>query len=103
MEPMPKAAKILPTLALLLALAPTAFMLALIACSAGGNWGFLILGGLTYLVSEVLCGSASLTLGILCIRKRWGRGRAIIAVVLSAPGLLTTFELVGSFLVIGIF
>ena len=93
----PKAPRILPTLTLLLSITPTVLMLILVALSAKGNWGFLILGGITYLVSEFLCGIASLTLGIICIRKRWGRGRAITAVILSSFGLFIAFELVWAF------
>lgn len=92
-----KAPRILPTLTLLLSITPTVLMLILVALSAKGNWGFLILGGITYLVSEFLCGIASLTLGIICIRKRWGRGRAITAVILSSFGLFIAFELVWAF------
>ena len=99
----PKAPRILPTLTLLLSLTPTVLMLILVALSARGNWGFLILGGITYLVSEFLCGIAALTLGIICIRKRWGRGRAITAVILSSFGLFITFELVWAFLIRGVF
>jgi hypothetical protein len=96
-ESISKAAKALPTLALILSLTPVTLMLILVALSARGNWGFLVLGAITYLVSQLLCGIASLVLGILCIRKRWGRGRAITAVILSAFGLFITFELVGAF------
>ena len=102
MESTSKAPRILPTLALLLSIAPTVLMLILVALSAKGNWGFLILGGITYLVSELLCGIASLVLGILCIRKKWGRGRAITAVILSSLGLFITFELVWAFLIRGL-
>ena len=98
-----KASRILPTLSLLLSLTPTVLMLILVALSAKGNWGFLILGGITYLISEFLCGIAALTLGIICIRKRWGRGRAITAVILSSFGLFITFELVWAFLIRGVF
>ena len=98
-----KASRVLPTLSLLLSLTPTVLMLILVALSAKGNWGFLILGGITYLVSEFLCGIAALTLGIICIRKRWGRGRAITAVILSSFGLFITFELVWAFLIRGLF
>ena len=97
-----KASRILPTLTLLLSITPTVLMLILVALSAKGNWGFLILGGITYLVSEFLCGIASLTLGILCIRRRWGRGRAITAVILSSFGLFIAFELVWAFLIRGL-
>ena len=98
-----KASRILPTLSLLLSVTPTVLMLILIALSARGNWGFLILGGITYLVSEFLCGIAALTLGILCLRRKWGRGRAITAVILSSFGLFITFELVWAFLIRGVF
>lgn len=99
----PKAPRILPTLSLLLSITPTILMLILVALSARGNWGFLILGGITYLVSEFLCGTAALTLGMICIRKRWGRGRAITALILSSFGLFITFELVWAFLIRGVF
>ncbi len=102
MTPTPKAPRILPTLTLLLSITPTVLMLILVALSAKGNWGFLILGGITYLVSEFLCGIASLTLGILCIRRRWGRGRAIAAVILASFGLFIAFELVWAFLIRGL-
>ena len=98
-----KASRILPTLALILSILPTVLSLAIIAFAANGNWAFLILGGITYLVSELVCGIASLTLGILCIRKRWGRGRAIAAVILSSFGLFIAFELVWAFLIRGLF
>lgn len=98
MEPIKNRTKHLPTLALLLAFLPTILMFALIACSAGGNWGFLILGGITYLVSQVLCGGASLILGILSIRKKWGRARGILAVIFSSLGLALTVEVVGAML-----
>ena len=97
-----KASRILPTLSLLLSVTPTVLMLILVALSAKGNWGFLVLGGITYLVSEFLCGIASLILGILCIRRRWGRGRAITAVILSSFGLFIAFELVWAFLIRGL-
>ena len=97
-----KAPRILPTLSLLLSITPTVLMFILIALSARGNWGFLILGGITYLVSELVCGIASLILGILCLRRKWGRGRAITAVILSSFGLFITFELVWAFLIRGL-
>ena len=102
MTPTPKTPRILPTLTLLLSNTPTVLMLILVALSARGNWGFLILGGITYLVSEFLCGIAALTLGIICIRRRWGRGRAITTVILSSFGLFITFELVWAFLIRGL-
>ena len=98
----PKASRLLPTLSLILSITPTVLMLILVALSANGNWGFLILGGITYLVSEFLCGIAALTLGIICIRKKWGRGRAITAVILSSFGLFISFELVWAFLIRGL-
>ena len=102
MPPISKSSRILPTLSLLLSITPTVLMFILIALSARGNWGFLILGGITYLVSELVCGIASLILGILCIRRKWGRGRAITAVILSSLGLCMTLELVGAFLLRGL-
>ena len=92
----------LPTLAILLAILPAVLMLGLVACSAGGNWAFIILGGIVYLISEILCGAASLVLGILSIRRGWGKKRGIAAVVISSLGLLTTIEVVGAFLVRGL-
>ena len=97
-----KAPRLLPTLSLLLSITPTVLMLILVALSARGNWGFLILGGITYLVSQLVCGIASLILGILCIRKRWGRGRAVTALILSSLGLAITLELIGTFLLQGL-
>ena len=102
MPPTSRSSRILPTLSLLLSITPTVLMFILIALSARGNWGFLILGGITYLVSELVCGIASLILGILCIRRKWGRGRAITAVILSSLGLCMTLELVGAFLLRGL-
>ena len=99
----PRSSRLLPTLSLLLCITPTVLMLILVALSARGNWGFLILGGITYLVSEFLCGIASLILGILCLRRKWGRGRAVTAVILSSLGLFTTLELIGAFLLRGLF
>ncbi len=98
-----RSSRVLPTLSLLLSITPTVLMLILVALSARGNWGFLILGGITYLVSELVCGIASLILGILCIRRKWGRGRAVTAVILSSLGLFTTLELIGAFLLRGLF
>jgi hypothetical protein len=92
-----KSSRVLPTLSLLLSLTPTVLMLILVAISARGNWGFLILGGITYLVSELVCGIASLILGILCLRRKWGRGRAVTALILSSLGLAITLELIGAF------
>ena len=98
-----RSSRVLPTLSLLLSITPTVLMLILVALSARGNWGFLILGGITYLVSELVCGIASLILGILCLRRKWGRGRAVTALILSSLGLFTTLELIGAFLLRGLF
>ena len=99
----PKASCILPTLSLLLSITPTVLMLILVALSARGNWGFLILGGITYLVSQLLGGIASVVMSVICLRRKWGRGRAITAVILSSLGLFTTLELIGAFLLRGLF
>ena len=98
-----RSSRILPTLSLLFSITPTVLMLILVALSARGNWGFLILGGITYLVSELVCGIASLILGILCLRRKWGRGRAVTALILSSLGLFITLELIGAFLLRGLF
>mgnify|MGYP006974408325 CR=1 FL=1 len=45
----------------------------------------------------------SLILGILCLRRKWGRGRAITAVILSSLGLAITLELIGAFWLRGLF
>ena len=97
-----KAPRVLPTLSLLLSITPTVLMLILVALSARGNWGFLILGGITYFVSQILCGIACIVIGILCIRRKWGRGRAITAIILSAFGLFCVLAVAGSFLINGI-
>ena len=97
MEPIPKAAKLLPTLALILSVAPAVPVLILLALSLNGNWAFLILAFITYVVSQLLCGIASLTLSIVCITKKWGLGRSITAAVLSSVGLLITLVMIGSF------
>ena len=102
MEPTSKASRILPTLSLILAFLPTVLMAVLIALSARGNWGFIILGGITYFVSQILCGIACIVIGILCIRRKWGRGRAITAIILSAFGLFCVLAVAGSFLINGI-
>jgi len=98
----PKAPRILPTLTLLLSLTPTVLMLILVALSARGNWGFLILGGITYLVSQLLGGIASVVMSVICLRRKWGRGRAIAALILSSLGLAITLELIGTFLLRGL-
>ena len=102
MEATEKKHPFLPTLAILLAFLPAALLLILLACSAGGNWAFIILGGIVYTVSQVLCGAVSLTLGILSIRRRWGKARGIIAVILSSLGFAITLELVWSLLLKGL-
>ena len=102
MEPTPRSARVLPTLALLLNAVPVALCLILAAFSLNGNWAFLILALITYLVSQCLCGVASLTLGILCICKKWGRVRAIIAVSLSSLLLLVTLDMLFSYLIRGL-
>ena len=99
----PKASRVLPTLALILSILPTVLSLAIIAFAANGNWAFLILGGITYLVSQLLGGIASVVMSVICLRRKWGRGRAITAVVLSSFGLFITFELVWAFLIRGVF
>ena len=103
MTPIPKAPRILPTLSLLLSITPTVLMLILVALSARGNWGFLILGGITYLVSQLLGGIASVVMSVICLRRKWGRGRAITALILSSLGLFITLELIGAFLLRGLF
>ena len=103
MEPTSRPARVLPTLALILSILPTVLSLAIIAFAAKGNWAFLILGGITYLVSQSLGGIASVVMSIVCLRRRWGRGRAITALILSSLGLLVTLELAGAFLLRGIF
>ena len=97
-----KASRILPTLALILSILPTVLSLAIIAFAANGNWAFLILGGITYLVSQLLGGIASVVMSVICILRKWGRGRAITAVILSSFGLFITFELVWAFLIRGL-
>ena len=94
--------RFLPTLSLILVFAPAVPAAILIALRTGGNWAFLILGGITYVVSRLLCGTASLILGILSIRKGWGRRRGIAAVALSSFGLLMTLTVVGAFCLRGL-
>ena len=103
MTPIPKAPRILPTLSLLLSITPTVLMLILVALSARGNWAFLILGGITYLVSQLLGGIASVVMSVICLRRKWGRGRAITALILSSLGLFITLELIGAFCLRGMF
>ena len=98
-----KAPRLLPTLSLILAILPTVLSLVVIAFSMSGNWAFLILGGITYLVSQLLGGIASVVMSMICLRRKWGRGRAVTALILSSLGLLMTLELVGTFLLRGVF
>ena len=98
-----KASRLLPTLALILSILPTVLSLAIVALAAKGNWAFLILGGITYLVSQLLGGIASVVMSMICLRRKWGRGRAVTALILSTLGLLMTLELVGTFLLRGVF
>ena len=92
-----KKTEFLPTLALLLAFVPAVVAAVLIALSAGGNWAFLILALIVSPIAEVILGGASLVLGILSIRKDWGRRRGMAAVILSAVGLTLTVVVVGAF------
>ena len=103
MDTPPKSARLLPTLALILSILPTVLSLAIVALAAKGNWAFLILGGITYLVSQLLGGIASVVISMICLRRKWGRGRAVTALILSSLGLLMTLELVGTFLLRGVF
>ena len=103
MDTPPKSARLLPTLALILSILPTVLSLAIVALAAKGNWAFLILGGITYLVSQLLGGIASVVMSVICLRRKWGRGRAVTALILSSLGLLMTLELVGTFLLRGVF
>ena len=103
MAPTSRSPRVLPTLALILSLLPTVLSLAIMAFATKGNWAFLILGGITYLVSQILGGIASVVMSIICLRRKWGRGQAITALILSSIGLLTTLELAGAFLLRGVF
>ena len=103
MEPTSRPSRLLPTLALILSILPTVLSLAIVALAAKGNWAFLILGGITYLVSQLLGGIASVVISMICLRRKWGRGRAITALILSSLGLLITLEWIGSFLLRGVF
>ena len=103
MDTPPKSSRLLPTLALILSILPTVLSLAIVALAAKGNWAFLILGGITYLVSQLLGGIASVVMSMICLRRKWGRGRAVTALILSSLGLLMTLELVGTFLLRGVF
>ena len=103
MEPTSRPARLLPTLALILSILPTVLSLAIMALAAKGNWAFLLLGGITYLVSQLLGGIASVVISMICLSRKWGRGRAITALILSSLGLLITLEWIGSFLLRGVF
>lgn len=89
--------RFLPTLALILPLVPAVLAAVLIALSARGNWAFLILAFIASPIAEIILGGASLFLGILSIRKDWGRRRGMAAVILSAIGLTLTVVVVSAF------
>ena len=102
MEAAGKKHTFLPTLALLLAFMPAVVAAVLIALSAGGNWAFLILALMASPIVEVVFGGASLVLGILSVRKDWGRRRGMAAVILSSLGLALTVVVYGSFAMRGL-
>lgn len=89
--------RFLPTLALVLPFVPAVLAGVLIALSARGNWGFLVLSFIVSPIAEIILGGASLVLGILSIRKDWGRRRGMAAVILSAIGLTLTVVVVSAF------
>lgn len=89
--------RFLPTLALLFAFMPAVVAAVLVALSAGGNWAFLILALMASPITEAVFGGASLVLGILSVRKDWGRRRGLAAVILSAIGLALTVVVYGTF------
>ena len=89
--------RFLPTLALVLPFVPAMLAGVLIALSARGNWGFLVLAFIVSPIAEIILGGASLVLGILSIRKDWGRRRGMAAVILSAIGLTLTVVVVSAF------
>ena len=89
--------RFLPTLALLLAFMPAVVAAVLVALSAGGNWAFLILALMASPIVEAVFGGASLVLGILSVRKDWGRKRGMAAVILSSVGLALTVVVYGTF------
>ena len=89
--------RFLPMLALILPLVPAVLAAVLIALSARGNWAFLILAFIASPIAEIILGGASLFLGILSIRKDWGRRRGMAAVILSAIGLTLTVVVVSAF------
>lgn len=89
--------RFLPTLALLLTFMPAVVAAVLVALSAGGNWAFLILALMASPIVEAVFGGASLVLGILSVRKDWGRRRGMVAVILSSVGLALTVVVYGTF------
>ena len=89
--------RFLPTLALLLAFMPAVVAAVLVALSAGGNWAFLILALMASPITEAVFGGTSLVLGILSVRKDWGRRRGMAAVILSSIGLALTAVVYGKF------
>ena len=89
--------RFLPTLALLLAFMPAVVAAVLVALSAGGNWAFLILALMASPITEAVFGGTSLVLGILSVRKDWGRRRGMAAVILSSIGLALTAVVYGTF------
>lgn len=97
MEASGKRHPFLPTLALLFAFMPAVVAAVLVALSAGGNWAFLILALMASPITEAVFGGASLVLGILSVRKDWGRRRGMAAVILSSVGLALTVVVYGTF------
>ena len=94
--------RFLPTLALLLAFMPAVVAAVLVALSAGGNWAFLILALMASPITEAVFGGTSLVLGILSVRKDWGRRRGLAAVILSSVGLALTVVVYGTFAMRGL-
>ena len=94
--------RFLPTLALLLAFMPAVVAAVLVALSAGGNWAFLILALMASPITEAVFGGTSLVLGILSVRKDWGRRRGLAAVILSSIGLALTVVVYGTFAMRGL-
>ena len=94
--------RFLPTLALLFAFMPAVVAAVLVALSTGGNWAFLILALMASPITEAVFGGASLVLGILSVRKDWGRRRGMAAVILSSLGLALTVVVYGSFAMRGL-
>ena len=94
--------RFLPTLALLLAFMPAVVAAVLVALRAGGNWAFLILALMASPITEAVFGGTSLVLGILSVRKDWGRRRGLAAVILSSIGLALTVVVYGTFAMRGL-